>query len=88
MMARDASAENAMLWVQGSIPGHSGHAWGLMDLPFHGIKVCPGPGPSAINPLPGLATGPSLLYPWPCPLLCIPYMMDIGLLSTAMYLNQ
>ena len=63
-----------MLWVPGSILGDAGHAWGPTDPPFHLINVGPAPGPSAINPLPGLATGPSLLYPWPYPpIVCTLY---------------
>ena len=77
-----------MLWVPGSILGDAGHAWGPTDPPFHLINVGPAPGPSAINPLPGLATGPSLLYPWPYPLLYVLYIMCIGLMSTTMDQNR
>ena len=77
-----------MLWVPGSILGDAGHAWGPTDPPFHLINVGPAPGPSAINPLPGLATGPSLLYPWPYPLLYVLYIMCIGVMSTTMNQNR
>ena len=40
----NARAEDAMLWVPGSILRNAGPAWGPMDPPIHLIHVGPVPG--------------------------------------------
>ena len=53
----NARAEDAMLWVPGSILGDAGHAWGPMDPPIHLIDVGPAPGHQPSIPWLGLVIG-------------------------------